>query len=154
MTSLHVWRTNFSAIFIEQPMQNVVHGKLSLTLPPGEVLTLTTTTGQQKGSEGLIVSIRWSPFHLCRSGLAQYSTPAHHVLDWHCANRFHPQRTFHCHTLIPSISWRTIPHPSTPPTWLECSPLYRLMTCRGRCCSSRRTVHRRVPTEEADGSVP
>lgn len=62
--SLNVWRSNISAVFIKQAMQKVVHGKLSLTLPPGEVLTLTTTTGQQKGSKQLAVSIQLGVF-LC-----------------------------------------------------------------------------------------
>ena len=55
LASLHAWRTNRSASFVQQPEQTLSHGVLRLTLPPGEVLTLTTTTGQRKGDDGLTV---------------------------------------------------------------------------------------------------
>jgi hypothetical protein len=54
LSSLHWWRTNRSAVFLQQPPLLLrPAGKATLVIPAGEVWTLTTTTGQQKGSESL-----------------------------------------------------------------------------------------------------
>eukprot|EP01049_Picozoa_sp_SAG25_P007302 SAG25_NODE_588_length_6733_cov_7.918300_4_plen_752_part_00 len=54
LRSLHCWRSNASAVFVQQPpLLLEAGGMLLLVIPAGEVWTLTTTTGQQKGSDSL-----------------------------------------------------------------------------------------------------
>jgi O-glycosyl hydrolase len=53
--ALHLWATdftssNFSDWFVQQPDIVLSEGQFSLTLMPGHVYTLTTTTGQTKGA--------------------------------------------------------------------------------------------------------
>jgi hypothetical protein len=56
---LHVWRTlspDPKSVFVQQPPLAVVKGQLvRLSIAPGEVLTLSTTTGQRKGSDMLTI---------------------------------------------------------------------------------------------------
>jgi hypothetical protein len=49
LTSLHMWRSQRGAVFIKQPPLKLTKGAASLTIEPGSVVSLTTTTGQQKG---------------------------------------------------------------------------------------------------------
>eukprot|EP01051_Picozoa_sp_SAG22_P005555 SAG22_NODE_333_length_12162_cov_11.415237_7_plen_1331_part_00 len=51
LPQLHMWRSERGAIFIEQAPLVLHGGAALLTIPPGIVLTLTTTTGQKKGGQ-------------------------------------------------------------------------------------------------------
>eukprot|EP01043_Picozoa_sp_COSAG02_P054101 COSAG02_NODE_6073_length_3821_cov_18.905159_2_plen_760_part_00 len=56
LRSVHFWRSNASAVFVQQPpLLLEAGGMLNLVIPAGEVWTLTTTTGQQKGSDSLTI---------------------------------------------------------------------------------------------------
>jgi hypothetical protein len=47
---VHVWRTNQQEQFLHLETVNPVAGNLAVTLDPGAIYTLSTTTGQRKGS--------------------------------------------------------------------------------------------------------
>jgi galactosylceramidase len=48
-TELHVWRTDQMEQFIKEPDLALKDGRWSITVNPGCIYTLTTTTGQRKG---------------------------------------------------------------------------------------------------------
>lgn len=48
--TLCVWRSNASQQFIRQPDIQPVHGAFTITLDPNSIYSLSTTTGQRKGS--------------------------------------------------------------------------------------------------------
>ena len=49
---VHVWKSTAAAQFIEQAPLTLSNGKVTLELEPDAIYTLTSTTGQQKGSHG------------------------------------------------------------------------------------------------------
>eukprot|EP00928_Gymnodinium_smaydae_P066647 TRINITY_DN49621_c0_g1_i1.p1 TRINITY_DN49621_c0_g1~~TRINITY_DN49621_c0_g1_i1.p1 ORF type:complete len:812 (-),score=82.98 TRINITY_DN49621_c0_g1_i1:457-2892(-) len=53
LSHLHQWRTRQGQSFHRLDDVLVQDAKAHLTISPGEILTLTTTTGQRKGSDGL-----------------------------------------------------------------------------------------------------
>ena len=49
LENLHMWRSEKGAVFVQQAPLRLHASKATLVLPPGVVITLTTTTGQTKG---------------------------------------------------------------------------------------------------------
>ena len=58
LKQLHMWKTERAAVFIEQAPLAVAGGVATLSLQPGTVVTLTTTTGQKKGGQGSTIPPR------------------------------------------------------------------------------------------------
>ncbi|TDF98706.1 hypothetical protein [Paenibacillus piri] len=54
-TAVHVWRTDEQEQFVQQESLACVEGKLQFTAAPYSVYTLTTTTGQCKGTDHLCI---------------------------------------------------------------------------------------------------
>ena len=59
---LHLWKSTSTEQFIEQPRPQLNDRAVELDLGPNSVYTLTTTTGQQKGSFGKIPAAKPFPF--------------------------------------------------------------------------------------------
>ena len=49
-TSLSVWVTDQTRSFEQQPKVSVVSGRVTLTVPPNAIMTVSSTTGQRRGS--------------------------------------------------------------------------------------------------------
>lgn len=58
ITTMHVWVTNETHHFVQEPSISVaVGGVLTVAVPPNTLFTLTTTTGQRKGTESSSVPV-------------------------------------------------------------------------------------------------
>jgi galactosylceramidase len=71
---LCVWRSNAQEQFIQKPGITPVSGAFSLTLDPDSIYSLSTTTGQQKGSFDHIPAPKPFPFPYYET-FDEYSTP-------------------------------------------------------------------------------
>lgn len=72
---LCVWRSNAQEQFVQQPGIKPVAGKLTLTLEPDSIYSLSTTTGQTKGSFEDIPDAKSFPFPY-RETFDEYEAPA------------------------------------------------------------------------------
>ena len=73
--ALCVWRSDATGQFIQQPDLDPVDGAFSLTLEPHAIYSLSTTTGQQKGSFDNIPAAQPFPFPYYET-FAEYTWPA------------------------------------------------------------------------------
>ncbi len=71
---LCVWRSNAKEQFIQQPGIKPVDGAFTLTVEPGSIYSLSTTTGQQKGSFSDIPTPKPFPFPYYET-FESYSSP-------------------------------------------------------------------------------
>jgi galactosylceramidase len=72
--ALCVWRSNENEQFVRQPDVKVEKGEFTITLDPNSVYSLSTTTGQQKGSFSNIPEAKPFPFPYYET-FEQYSEP-------------------------------------------------------------------------------
>jgi len=75
--NLCVWRSNAKEQFIQQADLKPVDGAFTITLEPGSIYSLSTTTGQQKGSFANIPADKPFPFPYYET-FEEYSAPK----DW------------------------------------------------------------------------
>jgi hypothetical protein len=71
---LCVWRSNAKEQFVEQSPIDPVDGQFELTLDPDSIYSLSTTTGQQKGSFDTIPSDKPFAFPYCET-FEEYKSP-------------------------------------------------------------------------------
>jgi galactosylceramidase len=72
---LCVWRSNANEQFVQQPGIKPVNGTFTITLDPDSIYSLSTTTGQQKGSFASIPAPKPFPFPYYET-FDEYSNPA------------------------------------------------------------------------------
>ena len=71
---LCVWRSNAAAQFVQQANIKPANGTFTLTLEPGAIYSLSTTTGQRKGSFGDVPAPKPFPFPYYET-FDEYSSP-------------------------------------------------------------------------------
>ena len=112
---LCVWRSNEKEQFVQQAAIKQVNGAFTLTLDPGSIYSLSTTTGQQKGSFANIPAPKPFPFPYYET-FEQYASPK----EWGHLPRYtadiadafeiveRPDKTGKCLRQVvpkPTISW-------------------------------------------------
>lgn len=76
-SDLVVWRSDSQAQFVQQPTLHPVEGVFTLTLAPDSIYSLSTTTGQQKGTYGDTPPPRPFPFPY-HENFESYTHPEQH----------------------------------------------------------------------------
>jgi galactosylceramidase len=72
---IHIWRSNAREQFVEQAIVRPVHGKFTLLADPDSIYSLTTTSGQQKGSFPDVPAAKPFPFPYYET-FDEYTSPA------------------------------------------------------------------------------